>query len=201
MIKALLNGTTITEFQPQNNVQAYLAYLCGAGNELPKPRTNEEILLYNLCTDGAKLTETGFQPQNRKQAYLGHLAGLLEDTSDLPMPVTKEEVLLYNLCTSGGGTVLLPTTEVKFSYGSAIVEGAYPFVEGKTYVVNWNGKEVRCVAFVSPYAAAGYVSIGNKRVISGDTGEPFLMSSNGVDVLQINPYDGSTTAIVSIHEL
>lgn len=49
---ALLNGIPITEFQPQNNKQAYLAYLCGAGNKLPEPRTVEEVLLYNLCMSG-----------------------------------------------------------------------------------------------------------------------------------------------------
>lgn len=47
-----MNGTPITEFQPQNNKQAYLAYLCGAGNALPTPRSVEEVLLYNLCMNG-----------------------------------------------------------------------------------------------------------------------------------------------------
>ncbi len=49
---ALSNGTTIAEFQPQNNKQAYLAYLCGADIALPSPRTVEEVLLYNLCVNG-----------------------------------------------------------------------------------------------------------------------------------------------------
>lgn len=47
-----MSGTPITEFQPQNNKQAYLAYLCGAGNALPTPRSVEEVLLYNLCLNG-----------------------------------------------------------------------------------------------------------------------------------------------------
>lgn len=41
-----------TEFQPQNNTQAYLAYLNGIGDALPEPRTVEETLLYNLCVNG-----------------------------------------------------------------------------------------------------------------------------------------------------
>lgn len=49
---ALTSGTPITEFQPQNNKQAYLAYLNGLDIELPEPRTNEEALLYNLCMSG-----------------------------------------------------------------------------------------------------------------------------------------------------
>lgn len=48
----MANGTPIAEFQPQNNTQAYIAYLCGAGIALPEPRTNEEALLYKLCVDG-----------------------------------------------------------------------------------------------------------------------------------------------------
>lgn len=52
LLKALMDGTKITEFQPQNNTQAYLAYLCGADIALPAPRTNEEALLYKLCVDG-----------------------------------------------------------------------------------------------------------------------------------------------------
>ena len=52
LLTALANGTTIAEFQPQNNKQAYLAYLCGARNVLPTPRTVEEALLYNLCVNG-----------------------------------------------------------------------------------------------------------------------------------------------------
>ena len=49
---ALTNGTPIAEFQPQNNKQAYLAYLCGADIALPSPRNAEEALLYNLCLKG-----------------------------------------------------------------------------------------------------------------------------------------------------
>lgn len=50
---ALKNGAKISaEFQPQNNKQAYLAYLCGVDIALPEPRTFEEVLLYKLCVDG-----------------------------------------------------------------------------------------------------------------------------------------------------
>ena len=40
------------QFQPQNNKQAYLAYLCGLDIALPEPRTAEEILLCKMCADG-----------------------------------------------------------------------------------------------------------------------------------------------------
>lgn len=52
LLTALTNGIPITEFQPQNNKQAYLAYLNGLEIELPEPRTMEEALLYNYCVNG-----------------------------------------------------------------------------------------------------------------------------------------------------
>lgn len=52
LLTDLLNGTDIAKFQPQNNKQAYLAFLCGASIELPTPRTVEEALLYKLCVKG-----------------------------------------------------------------------------------------------------------------------------------------------------
>lgn len=42
----------LTTFQPQNNKQAYLAYLNGKDIPLPEPRTAEEVLLHNLCMSG-----------------------------------------------------------------------------------------------------------------------------------------------------
>lgn len=53
LLKALKDGAKINpNFQPQNNKQAYLAYLCGLDIALPEPRTEEEVLLYKLCIDG-----------------------------------------------------------------------------------------------------------------------------------------------------
>lgn len=53
LLKGLLTGQTVNpEFQPQNNKQAYLAYLNGLDIALPEPRTPEEVLLYNLCANG-----------------------------------------------------------------------------------------------------------------------------------------------------
>lgn len=52
LLTALANGTAIAGFQPQNNKQAYLAYLCGQELTLPTPRSVEEALLYNLCANG-----------------------------------------------------------------------------------------------------------------------------------------------------
>lgn len=48
-----MEGKTVSPaFQPQNNKQAYLAYLNGLDIALPEPRTYEEVLLYNLCAKG-----------------------------------------------------------------------------------------------------------------------------------------------------
>lgn len=53
LLTALMNGATIDpKFQPQNNKQAYLAYLCGLDISLPEPRTEEEVLLCKLCANG-----------------------------------------------------------------------------------------------------------------------------------------------------
>ena len=46
---------TEAEFHPQNNEQAYLAHVVGLltdVNALPDPRTNEEVLLYQLALSG-----------------------------------------------------------------------------------------------------------------------------------------------------
>lgn len=59
---ALVNRTTIAEFQPQNNKQAYLAYLCGADIALPEPRTTEEVLLHSLCVSGGVRSGGGNRP-------------------------------------------------------------------------------------------------------------------------------------------
>lgn len=53
MLNALMNGAQIKpDFQPQNNKQAYLAYLCGLDIPRPEPRMAEEILLCKMCVDG-----------------------------------------------------------------------------------------------------------------------------------------------------
>lgn len=53
LLSALSSGATIkSDFQPQNNKQAYLAYLNGLNISLPEPRTAEEVLLFNLCVNG-----------------------------------------------------------------------------------------------------------------------------------------------------
>lgn len=52
MLLRALNGEATADgavFQPQNNRQAYLAYLVGFDVSLPEPRTIEEALLYKLC--------------------------------------------------------------------------------------------------------------------------------------------------------
>lgn len=53
---AITDGATINpNFQPQNNKQAYLAYLCGLDVALPEPRTVEDVLLCKLCVNGASV--------------------------------------------------------------------------------------------------------------------------------------------------
>ena len=56
LMRALMGEEmTATEFYPQNNKQAYLAYAVGLLTDpdaLPEPRTNEEVLLKQLCLTG-----------------------------------------------------------------------------------------------------------------------------------------------------
>lgn len=122
--------------------------------------------------------------------------------SDKFQPKTTAEALLYQIAQNPAigeaRTAFLPEAEIVFSGGSWRTEGAYAFVEGKTYSVKWDGAEYNCVAYVSPYAAAGVVSIGNKVDIGENTGEPFVMSSIGGTSLQIVRKDGKYTGSVTV---
>lgn len=138
-------------------------------------KTNEEALLYSIAN--SLPVADNFQPK------------------------TTVEALLYRIAKNGIGeerSVFLPKAEIVFSGGSWRTEGAYAFVEGKEYSVKWDGKEYNCVAYVSPYAAAGVVSIGNKVDIGENTGEPFVMSSIGGTSLQIVRKDGKYTGSVTV---
>ena len=77
LLKALKDGATINpNFQPQNNKQAYLAYLCGLNIALPEPRTAEEILLCKLCVDNGKYLHT-----MTIRTYLGKITMTLKNNS------------------------------------------------------------------------------------------------------------------------
>lgn len=82
MLKALKDGATINpSFQPQNNKQAYLAYLCGLDIALPEPRSAEETLLYNLCANGG--VSGGGSLKINDAAYLFYKGNRLDQLDEL----------------------------------------------------------------------------------------------------------------------
>ena len=82
LLTALNNGITITEYQPKNNKEAYLKYLCGGGNTLPEPRTAEEVLLYKLCTEGTS-GSGGIKFTGTDGAYLFAGGGRLDKINEI----------------------------------------------------------------------------------------------------------------------
>lgn len=103
-MKALKDGATINpKFQPQNNKQAYLAYLCGLNIALPEPRTAEEVLLYKLCADGGKYLHT-----MTIRTYLGKITMTLKNNSAESLTgVYKENTDIFN-----GATLMLPAADI-----------------------------------------------------------------------------------------
>lgn len=94
------------QFQPQNNKQAYLAYLCGLDITLPEPRTAEEVLLCKMCVDGIG----GGAPQ----AFAGlDLSGcsfdaygmviVFQSLKDVTADGGKQIILTGNPCVTGIG--------------------------------------------------------------------------------------------------
>ncbi len=109
LLKALTSGTPITAFQPQNNEQAYLAHLCGAGNALPSPRTVKEVLLYNLCMNG--MGGGGGSVEIKDCSYLfakdggGYASNMRASEVSTIMPLVKKPTkatrMFYGLMNSG----------------------------------------------------------------------------------------------------
>lgn len=104
MLKALKDGAKINpNFQPQNNKQAYLAYLCGLDIALPEPRTVEEILLCKLCTDGGKYLHT-----MTIRTHLGKITMVLKNNSSKSLTgVYRENTNIFN-----GATLMLPAEDI-----------------------------------------------------------------------------------------
>ena len=104
MLKALLNGLKINpKFQPQNNKQAYLAYLCGLDIALPEPRTVEEILLCKLCADGGKYLHT-----MTIRTYLGKITmTLINNSAESLTRVYRENTDIFN-----GAILMIPAADI-----------------------------------------------------------------------------------------
>ena len=104
MLKALKDGAKINpNFQPQNNKQAYFAYLCGLDIALPEPRTVEEILLCKLCTDGGKYLHT-----MTIRTHLGKITMVLKNNSSESLTgVYRENTNIFN-----GATLMLPAEDI-----------------------------------------------------------------------------------------
>lgn len=103
---ALTNGITIAEFQPQNNKQAYLAYLCGKEIDLPTPRTTEEVLLYQLCLNGTGGDETSVEIKDCAYLFADDGGGYVQE-----MRVPEIEALMP--------LVKKPTRATRMFYGWA----------------------------------------------------------------------------------
>lgn len=91
-----MKGQTVNpEFQPQNNTQAYLAYLNGLNIPLPEPRTAEEVLLYNLCANGVG-GGGGSSAEIKDCAYLfardsgGYASDMRVEEIEVLMPLVKK---------------------------------------------------------------------------------------------------------------
>lgn len=83
---------------------------------------------------------------------------------------------------TGEETVILPEATIEINTSSQPFANIQimPFIENHTYVVNWNGEEYSCTAYVT---SDGGIAIGNSRLfIFGDNGgvgngEPFFYIS------------------------
>lgn len=89
-------------------------------------------------------------------------------------------------------------------YSGYPIESDYTFVDGETYIVNWNGVEYTCVA--QDMEMSGDITktvnvLGNvgSKMGGEDTGEPFVMMSGNADgIIMAMPLDGSTSITLSI---
>lgn len=110
LLKALMDGRAIdTDFQPQNNVQAYLASLCGLDIALPEPRTAEEALLYSLCVNGGVAQGGGNRPAVNVSYWNFQREGMVEMFNAMPdisadTSIAKEDktiIITGNPCVVG----------------------------------------------------------------------------------------------------
>ena len=122
MLKALKNGAKINpSFQPQNNKQAYLAYLCGLDIALPEPRTEEEVLLCKLCVDGGKYLHT----MTVTSVHLGKLTMTLKNNSAESLTgVYREKTDAFN-----GATLIIRGADIGLDEDFSGTVICYDFVD------------------------------------------------------------------------
>lgn len=100
LLYALARGAQVKQdFQPQNNKQAYLAYLNGLDISLPEPRTTEEVLLYNLCLNGGGTG--GGSLKIRNAAYFFYQGNRLDQKDELFKVVSGATDMSYMFASSG----------------------------------------------------------------------------------------------------
>lgn len=95
---------------------------------------------------------------------------------------------------------LLPLTPFEYddSFGVYAVPGHIDFVEGKTYIVNWNGVDYTTVGVPAQFQGTDFIAIGNTVALGGeDNGLPFAAGCLMGAIAAI-PLDGSTNVNVGI---
>lgn len=162
LLKALQNGATINpNFQPQNNKQAYLAYLCGLNIALPEPRTEEEVLLCKLCVNGASVAPTEVEKLDFSNCSFGReaMAVVFEGLKDVSAEDGEHHIILT---------------------GNPCVMGIDIFKAGEKYVKNY-GELYAIFENIQPY---GEISIG----VVGDGFMIYTSLKAAMEDLQGAPY-------------
>lgn len=171
LLSALVSGATIRpDFQPQNNKQAYLAYLNGLNIGLPEPRTYEEVLLYNLCANG--VGGGGSSAEIKDCAYLfardsgGYASDMrIEEISAL-MPLVKH-----------------PTRATRMFYGWISSKSPTEVDLSKT---DWS----KCTDFKEMFA-------GNKRIKRVDMSSVDMSGVNASSSVE-DLFDSNNTALEEV---
>lgn len=141
LLKSLITGQTVNpEFQPQNNIQAYLAYLNGLDIALPEPRTAEEVLLCNLCANGIGGSGASFTIEDASYLFYrsaryevkDKLISLIKNMKTAKamfyecMKLTEAPVLDWSSCTDADNAF----------YGCANMAGEIDFAGAKLQKIN-----------------------------------------------------------------
>ena len=110
---------------------------------------------------------------------------------------------------SGQNRTLLEEQEFAFvsknngAYGADLAN-PLDIVTGKTYAVNWDGTEYKCVALVLRVGQHDYIVLGNPSIggVGEDTGEPFIYACciDGADTVFCT-LNSSVTHTISVTEL
>lgn len=170
--------------------EKYLAYLNGDTSVvLPKPVTNVDYYLYNLCMKGG----TGGGGVSVQSDY---------SQNDSTQPDYIKNRPFYSEMGEGE---ILPETTFEAVNKSTILP-YIPLIVGAKYTVKWNGTEYQCEGqlYVVEEASLEGVALGNIGLITGgeQTTEPFILASadvDGVKGLNAIPLDGSSNVTLSIN--